>query len=102
LDGKKYEKYEKHKNNSTSISPYRACPTIYSGSNASTFNVIQMKIPEKVSQEVGKILSVQNLPNRLQSRAFRFRAGKLGVASMIEILEENGWTVTITIKKIEP
>jgi len=52
---------------------------------------------DEIKSAVTAILTRPNLPNRLQSRANRLRAGKLGLASMLRILESEGWKIEITI-----
>lgn len=57
-----------------------------------------MKTHPDIDAAVESILSRPNLPNRLQSRANRFRRGKIGLASKLRLLEEEGWMVEITVK----
>jgi len=54
---------------------------------------------DEIKSAVTAILTRPNLPNRLQSRANRLRAGKLGLASMIRLLESEGWKVEVKITK---
>ena len=58
-----------------------------------------MKTPTEIKTAVQDILSRPNLPNRLQSRANRFRNGKMGLASMLALLESEGWQIEIKIFK---
>lgn len=52
---------------------------------------------DEVDNAVSAILIRPNLPNRLQSRANRYRAGKMGLASKIRLLESEGWLIEITL-----
>jgi len=56
---------------------------------------------DEITAAVTAILTRPNLPNRLQSRANRLRSGKLGIASMIKLLESEGWKVEVKITKPE-
>lgn len=51
----------------------------------------------EIDRAVEAILIRPNLPNRLQSRANRYRSGKMGLASKIRLLESEGYRIEIKI-----
>jgi hypothetical protein len=54
---------------------------------------------EEMRLALTEIFNQHPQPRHLRSRADRFKNGTLQLASAVRVLQDNGYTVTITIKK---